>query len=157
MTCERGFDFLIGDWAVAHRKLRTRLAGCDDWDDFPGTSTVRPLLGGGGNYDDNLLCRPDAPYAALTLRRYATATDTWSIWWVDGRRMRLEPPVSGRFADGVGHFIGEDEHEGRPISLRFVWSEIAQQTARWEQSFSVDGGASWEVNWVMTFERIERP
>ena len=26
--------------------------------------------------------------------------------------------------------------------------------ARWEQAFSADGGATWEVNWVMEFTRV---
>lgn len=153
MSCERGFDFLIGDWTVAHRKLRERLAGCDIWDEFLGTSTVRPLLGGNGNCDDNLLHEPRGTYAALTFRRYVRETDYWLIWWVDARTMRLEPPVSGRFAGGVGRFLGDDEHAGRPVRVRFVWSDLTVHGARWEQAFSIDDGVNWEVNWVMQFRR----
>jgi hypothetical protein len=32
-----GFDFLIGDWRVAHRRLKERLVGSTTWEEFGGT------------------------------------------------------------------------------------------------------------------------
>ena len=102
------FDFLIGSWTVTHRRLRERLAGCTSWDEFGGTSAARPILGGLGNVDDNLLELPGAPYRAATLRLFDPAKGLWSIWWIAGRRPSLvDPPVQGRFAAGVGRFLGE--------------------------------------------------
>jgi hypothetical protein len=37
--------------------------------------------------------------------------------------------------------------------VRFLWTDITPASARWQQAFSEDGGASWETNWVMEFER----
>jgi hypothetical protein len=45
----RDFDFEFGAWRVRHRRLRERLVGCTDWEEFPGTSETRPVLGGHGN------------------------------------------------------------------------------------------------------------
>ena len=59
----------------------------------------------------------------------------------------------GGFKDGVGTFTGDDTLEGKPIKVRFRWSEIKANSARWEQAFSPDGGATWEVNWRMQFTR----
>ena len=42
-----------------------------------------------------------------------------------------------------------------PILVRFLWSDITPTTCRWEQAFSVDDGATWEVNWIMESTRIE--
>jgi hypothetical protein len=148
------FDFLMGSWRVHHRRLVERFAGSDEWQEFDGTSTARPILGGAGNIEDNVLELPGGTYRAISLRSYDPATDRWSIWWLDGRTPgRLDPPVLGRFDGGVGTFIGEDTFDGRPILVRFLWSDITEQTCRWEQSFSDDGGATWEVNWVMEFTR----
>jgi hypothetical protein len=62
--------------------------------------------------------------------------------------------LHGRFENGVGTFEGDDVFEGKAIRVRFIWSEITARSARWEQAFSPDGGATWEVNWVMRFTRI---
>ncbi|HEX5184356.1 MAG TPA: DUF1579 domain-containing protein [Allosphingosinicella sp.] len=149
------FDFLFGNWRVRHRKLRRRLAGCTQWDEFEGESTSRPILGGLGNIEENVLDDPGGAYRALALRLFDPARGAWSIWWVDGRHLRLEPPVHGRFQDGAGLFIGEDRLDDRPILVRFLWSAAERSRPRWEQAFSADGGGTWETNWIMRFERPE--
>jgi hypothetical protein len=147
------FAFLAGDWRVRHRKLKRRLAGETDWWEFGGTCRAWAVLGGEGSVDDNLLDDPTGPYRAASFRRRDAATGEWSIWWFDGRAAGLDPPVRGGFRDGVGTFLADDELDGRPIRMRFLWSEITARSARWEQAFSPDGGASWETNWIMQFER----
>jgi hypothetical protein len=150
------FDFLIGSWMVHHRRLKERLAGSDEWLEFGGTSEARKILGGAGNIDDNVLEVPGTEYRAVSLRTFDPKTRTWSIRWVDGRYPAgpLDPPVVGGFADGIGTFLAEDTFDGRPIRVRFLWSDITADSCRWEQSFSPDGGQSWEVNWVMNFTRV---
>jgi hypothetical protein len=64
----------------------------------------------------------------------------------------MDPPVVGGFAGDRGEFYGEDVDEGRPVRVRFVWTRLSPDTARWEQAFSYDGGP-WETNWVMEFTR----
>ena len=111
-------------------------------------------MGGTGNIDDNVLEHPNGTYRAISLRSFDPATGQWAIWWLDGRRPSLvDPPVQGRFAAGVGRFLGEDRLAGRPIRVRFVWSEITARSARWEQAFSADGGTSWETNRIMKSAR----
>jgi hypothetical protein len=74
---------------------------------------------------------------------------------MDSRRAGLDAPMSGRFEDGVGTFFGKDLFEGRPIDVRFIWSEVTSSTCKWEQAFSRDHGASWETNWIMHFSRVD--
>ena len=147
------FDFLIGDWRVEHRRLADRLSGSTDWVEFEGTTRVRPILGGLGNFDENQIGLPNEPYEACTLRLFDPAARHWSIHWIDGRNPVLDPPLRGTFADGVGTFFGEDRHEGRPIHVRFFWTVESPECARWEQAFSDDGQQTWETNWTMVFRR----
>ncbi len=148
------FDFIIGDWRVRHRRLKTRLAGCREWIAFEGTSSTRKILGGFGNLEDNALDLPDDAYRAAALRSFDPTTATWSIWWLDGRHPdRIDTPVVGGFANGTGLFYADDTVDGVLIRVRFTWSSLATDAPRWEQAFSVDGGETWETNWTMDFFR----
>jgi hypothetical protein len=148
------FDFFIGDWRVRHRRLRQRLAECDEWQSFGGRTSTRKILGGLGNIDENVLDLPAGGYEAVSLRLFQPAHHRWSIWWIDARDPALATPVHGRFENGVGTFYGDDVIDDKAIRVRFLWSAITAGSAQWEQAFSVDGGAAWETNWFMNFERI---
>ena len=65
----------------------------------------------------------------------------------------LTTPVVGRFVDGRGDFRGDDTIDGREFRVRYQWSDISPTTARWEQSFSVDGDKTWISNWIMESTR----
>jgi hypothetical protein len=144
------FDFFHGRWRVSHRRLKERLVGCTEWDEFAGQSWCQPLLGRAGNFDDNIVELPSGAYRAVTLRSFDPATHLWAIWWLDARHPHsLDVPVIGGFADSIGQFFARDQLNGAPILVRFQWTVSASPI--WEQAFSPDDGATWEVNWVMHF------
>lgn len=147
------FDFLHGSWRVSHQRLAQRLKDSTDWVRFNGTVTARPILGGLGNFDENVIELPQGAYQACTVRLFNPEQSRWSIYWIDGREPKLDSPVHGTFINGVGTFFGDDMFEGRPIRIRFLWSHANDGKARWEQAFSTDAGATWETNWIMDFER----
>ena len=92
--------------------------------------------------------------AACTIRLYDPDADEWSLHWVSSRRTDIDPPVVGRFGDdGRGEFYADDTYDGQPIKVRYVWSDVHADGARWEQAFSTDGGKTWEVNWSMEHVR----
>jgi hypothetical protein len=149
------FDFLIGIWKCRHRFLMRRLSDCHDWIEFDGTCAARKALAGFGNVDESDIAFPGGRYRAMALRVYDSSSDRWTIHWFDSRDPgRFFPPVTGRFAGGIGTFHGEDEHEGRRVCVRFLWSRITATSARWEQAFSPDRGGTWETNWFMDFTRV---
>jgi hypothetical protein len=91
----------------------------------------------------------------MTVRTFDPKSRQWSIWWLDGRHPGvLGPPVEGHFVDSVGTFVADDNFEGTPIKVRFLWDARNHRVPRWEQAFSIDGGSVWETNWVMVFRRI---
>lgn len=148
------FDFEFGEWRVRHRRLKQRLVGCQDWEEFDGTSSTRPVLEGNGNIEDNLIHFPDGSYRAIAIRAFDPAKGAWAIWWLSSLNPHhLDVPVIGRFTDGVGTFLAEDTLNGQPILVRFLWSGTQSDQPRWEQAMSNDGGATWETNWVMDFSR----
>ena len=148
------FDFFIGNWQVKHRRLKERLANCHEWLEFRGNTSVVKILGGAGNMDDNLLDMPDGAYRAATVRAFDADKGIWSIWWLDGRYpTHLDVPMQGRFTNCIGEFYADDTFAGHTIRVRFLWSIPSADQPRWEQAFSVDGGVTWETNWVMDFTR----
>lgn len=152
---EHDWDGLVGQWNVRHRRLKARLVGSAEWEEFAGTSVLWLTLGRLGNVDDNVLELPSGTYRAMTVRAFDAVSGQWLIWWFDGRNpAQIDPPVRGDFKGGVGTFLADDTLNGRPIKVRFRWSGIAGASPRWEQAFSPDGGATWEVNWTMDFTRV---
>jgi hypothetical protein len=89
----------------------------------------------------------------MGIRAFDKDTGEWSIWWLDARSIDIEPPVRGGFNDGVGEFVAPDTLDGRPITVRFRWTDITPTSAVWEQAFSPDDGDTWETNWHMDFTR----
>ena len=148
------FDFLHGRWRIDNERLLERLTGCTDWERFVATSTARPILGGLGNMDDFVTETWRPGFIGMSLRLFNPATRLWSIYWMSNQTGKLEPAVVGGFKDGIGIFEGDDTLKGRPIRVRFTWSEITENSALWEQAFSEDGGRTWEKNWMMRFARI---
>lgn len=148
------FDFVIGDWQVIHRRLNERLANCKEWTEFEGEMSTYKILGGFGNIEDNQLNFPEGQFRAVALRSFDISTQTWAIWWLDGRFPgQLDVPVKGCFNDGVGSFYAEDTFNGVAIKVRFLWSKTDADNLLWEQAFSADNGITWETNWTMEFRR----
>jgi hypothetical protein len=147
----RDFDFWMGRWKVRNRRLKARLEGSEEWEEFDATSVARPILGGLGN-EDEFRTDHDGGFIGMSFRFFDPEKRRWSIYWADSRRSgELDPPVFGTFSGDIGVFEGEDEFEGRPIRVRFIWSGTRTRTPRWEQAFSADDGETWETNWVMDF------
>ena len=149
------FVFWMGSWKVHNRSLRERLRGSTDWVEFEATSDARPLPSGLGN-EDVFRTDHEGGFTGLSFRFFDPRTDLWSIYWADSRRPgSLDPPVVGSFSGDVGIFEGTDSLDGRPVHVRFTWTDVTTPAPRWEQAFSDDGGETWETNWVMEFARAE--
>lgn len=153
------FNFLLGHWHVENKRLVKRLQGCDEWEHFPATQHNQALPGRIGNIDDFVAESWRPGFVGVSLRLFNPVTQLWSIYWLDNQTGGLKldgillPPVVGKFDNGVGVFEGDDELDGKAIRVRYKWSSITPFSAQWEQFMSDDGGASWEMNWQMTFRR----
>lgn len=146
------FDFLLGNWRIHNRRLRERLVGSTDWLEFPARSSERRILGGLG-VEEEYRSEFWPGFVGMAFRLYNPETRLWSIYWADSKRGVMEAPVVGAFDGDRGVFEGQDQFNGQPIRVRFIWSRIHSGAPRWEQAFSRDNGASWETNWLMDFER----
>jgi hypothetical protein len=153
------FDFLFGRWEIANRRLDDPLnPAAAKWSEFPATSEAKPILGGLGNYDTySAPTFPGRPgFHGFGLRLFDPDERVWRIWWAStSGRGQLDTPLVGRFQEGDGLFECDDVIAGRALRVRFVWTNITPSSARWEQSFSFDGGGSFQSNWVMELTRVD--
>jgi hypothetical protein len=147
------FDFFLCRWHVRNRRLRERLKGSTDWEEFEGTTLAHQILGGLGNLDEITLERASGRLEGMTVRLYDPRSQEWSLYWADTVQGSLQAPMIGSFKDGRGEFYAQEIFEGQHIFSRFIWSNITASSCRWEQAFSVNGGQSWETNWIMEFIR----
>jgi hypothetical protein len=144
------FSFLYGEWVIRNHRMLHPLSGDGQWEEFEARSRCWPILDGAGNSDEfRSDHRPGR--VGMSLRLFDAQAGRWSIYWMDERTGSLAPPVVGAFVGDTGVFDGPDEWNGRPIKVRYIWSDVHSGHPRWEQAFSVDGGSTWETNWKMEF------
>ncbi|MBV8115302.1 MAG: hypothetical protein JO300_11200 [Silvibacterium sp.] len=150
------FDFLIGDWKAHVRRLPDRLVGSNTWIEYDGISNHKKILDSNANFEefDVRNTEKNLRIKAQTLRLYNPQSHQWSIYLVDVDNGTLSlPPVVGQFDGNRGEFYDQEDWKGRAILVRYVWLNISPKSARMEQSFSPDGGKSWEVNWICELSR----
>jgi hypothetical protein len=157
------FDFLVGKWNSKQRRLKRRLQQCEEWETFDAVMENEKLPGGCANFDTMSADAWKPGWIGMSFRVFNAATNLWSIYWFTNeggglsKAGLLDPPVVGGFDGNVGRFYGDDLFDSKPIRVRYQWDVIDANTARWQQAFSPDDGRTWEVNWIMDFERIRAP
>jgi len=154
-SSEHDFDFLVGDWKLRNRKLKSRLTRSDEWTEFESAVEMHQILGGMGNIDKYTELVSGRPYEGVALRLFNANTRLWSIYWADSKSGALDPPVVGSFANKVGHFFARDTYKGQDIIVVFRWDVRNPQRPIWSQAFSTDEGKTWEWNSINVSERIQ--
>ena len=149
------FDFEFGEWTAHVSVLADPSSGANDWVDYQGTSVVRRVWGGRANLGELNVEGPEGRrIEGLSLRLFDPGSGQWRIHWANSRDGELGAAMVGGFRDGIGEFYNQEILDGRPILVRFVFSELTEATFRLEQAFSDDDGETWEANWIARFNRI---
>jgi hypothetical protein len=153
---QHDFDFELGSWNIHLKRLLHALTGSTTWVEFDGTSVTRKVWGGRAEIEQFETDSPAGGHIeGLTLRLYNPQSHQWSLYWANSRAGTLAVPQIGEFKDGRGEFYAQDTFDGRAIFVRFIWSDIATNKPHFEQSFSDDGGKTWEVNWITDQTRVK--
>ena len=151
---QHDFDFEIGTWNTHLRRRLRPLTGSNDWVEYEGTSVVRKVLNGKANLVELVVDGPAGHIEGVSLRLYNPQSRQWSLNFANANDGTLTTPSIGEFKNGRGEFFNQDTLNGRSILVRFVISHITSKSCRFEQSFSDDGGKTWEVNWIATDTRV---
>ena len=154
---QHDFDFELGTWKIHLKRLLHPLTGSTTWVEFDGTSVTRKVWGGRADLEEFETDSPAGGHIeGLTLRLYDPQTHQWSLYWATSKSGTIGPPTIGEFKDGRGEFYDTEPSgpNGRAILVRFIWSKTNTSSPHFEQSFSDDGGKTWEVNWITDQTRV---
>ena len=152
---EHDFDFELGTWKTHISRLVHPLSGSHTWVEYEGTSVVRKVWEGRANLLELEVSGPSGHVEALSLRLYNPASRQWSLNFSNSSVGTLGQPTIGEFKNGRGEFYDTEDFAGRAILVRFLISAIRPDSCHFEQSFSTDGGQTWEVNWIATDTRMQ--
>ena len=143
------FDFLSGEWRIAHRRLKAP----GDWDVFEGEATCWSILGGVAHVEE--LRIPARDFSGMGLRTLDAANGVWLDYWMNAKvGVPGSAGTPGQFVDGVGNFDSPDTEDGQPVTYRGCWDQITATGCRWRQGVSRDGGTTWEWGWIMEWTRV---
>jgi hypothetical protein len=136
------FDFELGSWKIHLKRLVNPLTGSTKWVEFDGTSVTRKVWDGRSQLEEfETDSQVGGHIEGLTLRLYNPQTRQWSLYWANSKGGPIFPPQ-------IGEFYAQDTLNSKSIFVRFIWSETNSNSPHFEQSFSEDGGKTWEVNWI---------
>ena len=151
---QRDFEPLLGRWSF-HLKVRMKpLTGSTEWIDYTGPGECKPLWHGRAQLDTIDLQGPTKHIEGLTVRLFNPKTHEWRLYWANSRDGLVVVPQIGQFRAAHGEFYAQDVLDDQSILVKFDWSALTSKSPHFEQSFSNDGGKTWEVNWISDQTRV---
>lgn len=148
---QHDFDYLLGSWKIHLRRRLNPLTGSNRWVEFDGTVVCRKIWAGRGELEQFDVDNPEKHIVihGLTIRLYDRDSGQWHIYWSNADKGTIDwPPMEGHFTAGRGEFYDQEDHDGKLVLVRFIWTRTNTQSPHFEQSFSGDWGKTWEVNWI---------
>ena len=152
---QHDFDFNLGTWNTHIRRLLHPLTGSTTWTELNGTVVIRKVWDGRAQIEEIEADGSSGHFEGLTLFLYNPQSHQWSLNFSNSSDGTISTPAIGEFKDGRGEFYDQEPYNGRTILVRVVWSDITPDSHHFEQSFSDDGGKTWEPNFTATLTRAK--
>jgi hypothetical protein len=152
---QHDFDWEIGTWKTHLKRLKGPLSGSTTWLEYEGTTVVTKVWDGRANLVELEVKGPAGAIEALSLRLYNPESRQWSLNFSNSRGGTMTIPAIGEFKNGRGEFYNQDTLNGRSIFVKFIIHCESADVCHFEQSFSGDGGKTWEPNWIATDTRVK--
>ena len=131
-----------------------RSCGSKQWLQYDGTIVVSKIWNGRANIVEFEAKNGTGQIEGLSLRLFDPGTHQWSMWWANREDGYLDrTPQVGAFQNGQGQFLAFETSSDRWVLVRFTFSDIRRNFVHGEQSYSIDGGKTWEPNWIEDFTR----
>ncbi|GCE08045.1 DUF1579 domain-containing protein [Dictyobacter aurantiacus] len=157
------FDFFLHTWDVVNKrkKVNSLYENPEDnqeaeWEEFTGVSGMGTKYCDGRVMVDHYegMFPSGQVVKGVNVRAYNPETGEWSFIWLDNRQAPDFEPLVGKFENGVGRFDSFiTTNDGRRVLVCFQLDQFTENSFRWQQSFSMDDGKTWDVNWIMESTR----
>ena len=148
---QHDFDPLAGAWK-AHTKYRAHpFAGSDKWIEFDGTETFQEIWQG-AMLEVSAGASANGP-VGMMLYTYNPQSRQWSVYFASRKDGKVGLPNVGEFSNGRGEFFVQDTLDGKSLLNRYVWSQLATRSPHFEESWSSDGGRTWELVRIVDLAR----
>jgi len=146
------FDPLAGSWK-GHTKYRAHPFGeSDGWTESDGTEIFQKI------WDGAMLELSEGTSAnvpvGLMLYTYNPQSEQWYVYFASRKDGKVGLPNVGEFRNGRGEFLVQDTLNGKSLLNRYVWSQIASSSPHFEESWSSDGGRTWELVRIVDLARV---
>jgi hypothetical protein len=145
-------DSLAGTWK-GHTKYRAHpFTGSDTWVESDGIETFQNI------WDGAMLELSEGPSTngpvGLMLYTYNPQGHQWSVYFANRKDGKVGLPNVGEFRNGRGEFFVQDTLNGKSLLNRYVWSQVASSSPHFEESWSSDGGRTWETVRIVDLARV---
>jgi len=152
---QHDFDFNFGTWRTHIRRLVNPLSPePEKWVKMTGTVAVRKIWGGRAQMEVINADGPTGHFEGLTVFLYNPKSHQWSQTFANADDGTLGVPAIGEFKDGKGDLYDQETYKGRAILVRSEWSQIEPNSHHFQQSFSDDGGKTWQPNFEASLTRL---
>jgi len=148
----RQFDFWVGEWDV---DLRVRQPDLTWEDEHTAVAKIFPILSGKAVLELWNETREEG-IKGYSVRYFDPGLEEWVLWlnW-PGPDRSGSSSLTGSFRHGRGEFFATRRgRDGSETISRYTFSDITEESLRWDDAFSTDGGESWTHSWIMEFTRI---
>lgn len=142
---QHDFDFNSGVWKTHIKRRVHPLSGSNEFIELNGTVNNHKVWGGRANLEEIETDGPNGHWEGLSLFLYNPNSHQWSQTFVNSKSGMFSGGLIGSFKDGRGELFQADTLDGRSILVRGVWSDFTPTSHRYEESYSADGGKTWEV------------
>ena len=148
------FDWDYGTWKTHQKRRLHPLTGSTTWVEYSGTDVVRKVWDG-ANTGTIEADGPAGHLEIFSVRLYNPDSHQWSVDFTNSATGAFSQPLFGEFRDGRADLYDQEPYNGRMIMVRFSVFDITATTCQFEQSFSDDGGKTWETNFIVDEQLVK--
>jgi len=154
---QHDFDFTLGAWKTHIVRRLHPLSASAETVELNGTVSARKVWGGRAFLEEINVDGPQGQWQGASLFLYNPQAKQWSQNFFNSAHAEFDTSLVGSMRDGRIELFSHERFDGRAIIVRGVWSDITPASHRYTESYSTDGGTTWEQEFTALKTKDEHP